>query len=112
MTPDSAVRRVCVFGAGAVGGYLAARLALAGQRVSVVARGEHLAAMVGDGLTLLGGDKRRTVRVQAAETGESLGPQDLVIVALKATSLRGLGAALAPLLAAGTPVVFAQNGVP
>lgn len=112
MTPDAAPSRVCIFGAGAVGGFLAAKLALAGHDVCVIARGEHLTAMAERGLTLISGDGEQTVAVTAAPTAAGLGPQDLVIVTLKATGLGGLDAALAPLLNDDTPVVFAQNGAP
>lgn len=104
--------RICVFGAGAVGGHFAVRLALAGHQVSCVARGEHLAAMRRDGLTLLSGGARFTAAVAASDNPADLGPQDLVISGLKATGLGALAAGVAPLLGPETVVVFAQNGVP
>lgn len=104
--------RICVFGAGAVGGHFAVRLAQAGHDVSVVARGEHLAAIAANGLTLIAGEEQATVRVCAAASAEQLGEQDAVLVTLKTTSLPGLPAAIAPLLGAGTSVIFAQNGIP
>ncbi len=104
--------RICVFGAGAVGGHVAVRLALAGHQVSCVARGEHLAAMRRNGLTLVSGDARHTAKVAASDNPADLGPQDLVISGLKATGLGALAAGVAPLLGAETAVVFAQNGVP
>src|SRR5688500_14727356 len=100
--------RICVFGAGAVGGHLAARLAAAGHEVSVVARGAHLEAMKARGVKLLHGEEVIHGRVQ---TG-NIGVQDAVIVALKATALASFADAAPPLLAPDTAVVFAQNGIP
>jgi 2-dehydropantoate 2-reductase len=104
--------KVCVFGAGAVGGHMAARLAQAGVYVSVVARGAHLKAMQTSGLRLIAGDEDITVPVNASETPADLGPQDLVISTLKAQALGGVAAHMAPLLHDTTPVVYAVNGVP
>jgi 2-dehydropantoate 2-reductase len=100
--------RICVFGAGAVGGHLAARLAAAGHEVSVVARGAHLEAMKARGVKLLHGDEVIHGRVQTT----NIGVQDAVIVALKATALASFADAAPPLLAPDTAVVFAQNGIP
>lgn len=104
--------RICVFGAGAIGGNFAARLAAAGNDVSVVARGAHLEAIRARGLTLLAGDRKIVAQVHASDRPDELGPQDVVISTLKASSLGDLAATVAPLLGAGTPVVFAQNGIP
>ena len=79
--------KLCVFGAGAVGGHIAAKLAAAGNEVSVVARGAHLEAMRSRGLKLLHGDQTIIGRVRAAETARELGPQDAVFVTLKANLL-------------------------
>ena len=106
------IERVCVFGAGAVGGNLAVRLAEGGAEVSVVARGPHLAAIRARGLTLVAGGKRRSVRVAASDDPAALGQQDVVISTLKAPSLPALAACIAPLLGPETPVVFALNGIP
>jgi 2-dehydropantoate 2-reductase len=104
--------RICVFGAGAIGGNFAARLADAGNEVSVVARGAHLEAIKARGLTLLAGDKKIVAKVHASDRPADLGPQDAVISTLKATALGDLAANVAPLLGPDTPVVFAQNGIP
>src|SRR3954469_15723294 len=104
--------RICVFGAGAVGGHIAARLAAAGNDVSVIARGAHLAAMREKGITLLHGDQRITGSVRAAEDPVSLGAHELVIVTLKANALAGIAKELKSMLKGETPVVFAQNGIP
>jgi len=104
--------RICVFGAGAVGGHLATRLAAAGHAVSVVARGDHLAAIRQRGLVLLRGDERIEARVKASDRPAELGPQDIVISTLKANALPALAASIGPLLGPDTAVVFAQNGIP
>ena len=106
------MKKVCVFGAGAVGGHIAARLAQAGVDVSVIARGAHLKAMQTSGLRLIAGTEDFTVPVQASDTPADLGPQDLVISTLKAQALGGVAAQMAPLLHDTTPVVYAVNGVP
>lgn len=100
--------KICVFGAGAVGGHIAARLAAKGHDVSVVARGAHLAAMEKNGLKLHHGDELISGRVRTTNPG----PQDFVIVALKANLLGTFADAAAPLLGPETAVVFAQNGIP
>jgi len=104
--------RICLYGAGAIGGNFAARLAEAGNEVSVVARGAHLAAIQAKGLTLLSGDRKIVAKVKASDRPADLGPQDVVISTLKACSLADLAAGIAPLLGKDTPVVFAQNGIP
>jgi 2-dehydropantoate 2-reductase len=104
--------RICVFGAGAVGGHLAAQLAASGHEVSVIARGPHLAAIRADGLTLLKGTERIVGRVQAADDPRAIGPVDFVLVTLKTTGLATFADQAAPLLGRDTAVVFAQNGVP
>jgi 2-dehydropantoate 2-reductase len=105
--------RICVFGAGAIGGNFAARLAAAGNEVSVVARGAHLEAMRARGLILLAGDKKIVAQVKASDHPADLGPQDAVLVTMKASSQHQLAPSIGPLLgSADTPVVFAQNGIP
>jgi 2-dehydropantoate 2-reductase len=104
--------RICVYGAGAIGGNFATRLADAGNDVSVVARGVHLEAIKARGLTLRTGDRTVVAEVKASDRPADLGPQDVVISTLKASSLGDLAANVAPLLGPETPVVFAQNGIP
>ncbi len=103
--------RICVFGAGAVGGHFAARLHAGGHDVSVVARGETLAAIRRNGLTLISDDFTVRAGVIASDDTARLGRQDLVISTLKAHQLPALAAMIAPLLGAETPVIFAQNGI-
>jgi len=104
--------KLCVFGAGAVGGHIAAKLAAAGQDVSVVARGAHLDAMRNRGISLLHGSDVISGKVQASERPADLGPQDVVFVTLKANMLEAFADAAAPLLESNTVVVFVQNGIP
>jgi 2-dehydropantoate 2-reductase len=104
--------KLCVFGAGAVGGHIAAKLAAAGHEVSVVARGEHLDAMRRDGVRLLHGERTIVGRVRAAADAHELGAQDAVFVTLKANLLGAFAGQCAALLGRGTAVVFVQNGIP
>ena len=104
--------KICVFGAGAVGGHFAAKLAAAGHDVSVVARGAHLEAMRNKGITLVHGQDTIRGRVRAAERAAGLGLQDFVFVTLKANLLGAFAEQAAPLLGKDTGVVFAQNGIP
>jgi 2-dehydropantoate 2-reductase len=104
--------RICIFGAGAIGGHLAAKLGASGHEVSVIARGAHLEAMRSAGVVLHHGDDVIRAQVRAAERAAELGPQDVVLVTLKANLLAAFADAAAPLLGAHTPVVFIQNGIP
>lgn len=105
--------RICVFGAGAIGGLVGAKLARQGEaEVSLIARGAHLAAMREKGLTLKDETGETTVKVAATDKAAELGPQDYVVLALKAHSLPGILDSLKPLLGPRTAVVTAQNGVP
>jgi 2-dehydropantoate 2-reductase len=105
--------RVTVFGAGAIGGYLAAKMAATGRvDLSVVARGAHLQAIEKDGLRLVEDGKETAVPVRAAERAADLGVQDYVVLALKAHSVRPALAQIAPLVGPDTAVVTMQNGVP
>lgn len=104
--------KLCVFGAGAVGGHLAAKLAAAGHEVSVVARGAHLQAIKERGLKLIHGSEVVSGRVKASERPAELGPQEFVLVTLKANLLGAFADGAAPLLGPQTAVVFVQNGIP
>lgn len=104
--------KICIFGAGAIGGYMGAELALAGFDVTVVARGPHLAAMRERGLTLIKDGATRVARPRAVGSAAEAGPQDYVIVTLKAHSVPGIVEELRPLLGAETAVVPAVNGLP
>ena len=104
--------RICIFGAGAVGGHLALRLARAGNEVSCVMRGPHLAAVRKNGLTLRVGGEELKADVKASDNPAELGPQDFVISTLKATGVAALATGVEPLLGDDTAIVFAQNGIP
>ncbi|QFS82592.1 2-dehydropantoate 2-reductase [Roseivivax sp. THAF197b] len=105
--------KICVFGAGAIGGYMGAKLAQAGADVSLVARGPHLAAMKEKGLTLIEeGADPVTVPVTASDNPEDLGPQDYVIVTLKAHSVPPVVPKMQPLIGENTTIVSGVNGVP
>lgn len=104
--------RICVFGAGAIGGHVAARLARGGAEVSVIARGAQLAAIRARGLTLRAHDGEHVSHPRATEDPRDLGPQDAVIVTVKAPALPGVAARIAPLLGPETPVAFVMNGIP
>lgn len=104
--------KLCVFGAGAIGGYLAVRLANSGEEVSVVARGPHLAAIKEHGLRLRIDGEEERAEVRATDDASELGPQDYVVVTLKAHSVPGVVDAMAPLFGPETCFVTAMNGVP
>ncbi len=104
--------KICVFGAGAIGGHLAARLARGGAETSVVARGAHLAAIQANGLRIDAPDETFTARVTATDDPATLGVQDAVLITVKAPALPSVAATIAPLLGADTTVVFVMNGIP
>jgi 2-dehydropantoate 2-reductase len=106
--------RVCIVGAGAIGGLLAVRLAAAGETVSVLARGETLTAIRSNGLSLIEPDGSETVApdIEAAEDPADLGPHDVVVLAVKAHQIAAIAERLAALYQADTIVVPLQNGVP
>ena len=105
--------RVCVVGAGAIGGLMAVRLAAAGQQVSVVARGKHLAAIRRDGLRLVetDGSERVATGLVASDDFGALGPHDAVILALKAHQIAAVAGDLGHLYGRDTVVVPVQNGI-
>jgi 2-dehydropantoate 2-reductase len=105
--------KICIFGAGAIGGYMAVKLVQAGVDVSIVARGAHLAAIQSHGLTLVEeGAEPVTVQVRASSNAADLGVQDYVIVTLKAHSVPPVVGAMQPLIGPHTTIVSGVNGVP
>jgi len=104
--------RVAVLGCGAIGGWLAARLARSGVAVSVLARGATLAALRRDGLRLQEAGRDWQGAVPASDDPLELGPHDLVVVAVKGQHLKQAGPQAAALLAPGGKVLSAMNGVP
>jgi 2-dehydropantoate 2-reductase len=105
--------KLCVFGAGAIGGLMAAKLAAKGDvEVTVIARGPHLAAMQAKGLTLRSDGAETVIPVRAVASAAEAGPQDYVLVTLKAHSLPSAAEQMQPLLGPETAIVSAVNGIP
>jgi len=104
--------KICIYGAGAIGGLLGAQLSLAGEEVTLIGRGPHLAAIQAGGLKLRTEGKELLARPQATSDPRQAGPQDCVIVTLKAHSVAAIATAMQPLLGPETAVVTAMNGVP
>jgi 2-dehydropantoate 2-reductase len=104
--------KICIYGAGAIGGYLGVQLARAGVDVSLVARGAHLAAMKQNGLKLLIGEEQHVAHPRCTDNPAELGVQDYVIICLKAHSITGVLNQMQPLLGPHTRVVTAVNGIP
>ncbi len=88
----------CIYGVGAIGGYLGVQLALAGTDISLMARRAHLAAMKANGLKLLIGGEERVVHPRCTDNPVELGVQDVVIICLKVHSITGAIGAMQPLL--------------
>jgi 2-dehydropantoate 2-reductase len=105
-------RRIGVVGAGAIGGWIAAKLALAGEQVSVLARGDTLRLLRAEGLKLSENGEESIAPVEGSDDAGSLGPQDLLIVAVKAPALPDLAARLEPLIDGNTLIIPMLNGVP
>lgn len=106
--------KIAVIGAGAIGGYVGAKLALAGEDVTCVVRGENLRAIRADGLRLILQDGSEQVArdVRATDDYGAAGPQDLVILATKAHQVAAVAGELPRLLGADTAIVTMQNGIP
>ena len=104
--------KVCIYGAGAIGGWIGSALARAGCSVSVVARGATLDALQLHGLRLREGDRVTSQAVASSALPADLGVQDLVVLAVKAPSLPDVARQIAPLLGPKTIVLTAMNGVP
>jgi 2-dehydropantoate 2-reductase len=104
--------KACIYGAGAIGGWVGAGLAGAGCQVSVVARGQTLEALRQHGLRVQFGEQTVSHPVQASANPTELGAQDLVVIAVKAPALPEVARHIAPLLGPHTVVLTAMNGVP
>ena len=104
--------KICVFGAGAIGGYLAVELALAGHDVSAIARGPHLQAIRKHGLRLRIDGREKIARLPASDDPRDFGHQEFVICALKAQQALDCAPAFSPLLGHESAVVTAMNGLP
>ena len=109
-------QNICIYGAGAIGGWLGAGLVGAGHTVSVVARGATLAALRVHGLRLREGsgadERERAFTVSATDQPAELGVQDLVIVSVKAPAMAEVARGIGPLIGPNTVVLTAMNGVP
>jgi 2-dehydropantoate 2-reductase len=103
---------ICVIGAGAIGGLLAAKLSRAGENVSVIARGAHLAAIVGNGLSLIEEGGEFVSRVKASDRISDVGQQDLIILGMKAHQVAAVVRDLPAIMGSQTAVLTAQNGIP
>ena len=106
------IHKTCIYGAGAIGGWIGAGLARAGCKLSLVARGKTLAAIQAQGLRLQSGQDTTAFAVTASADPADLGVQDLVVVAVKAPSLLEVARHIAPLIGPDTVVLTAMNGVP
>ena len=104
--------KIAVFGAGAIGGYLAVKLHQAGADVCVIARGPHLAAIRANGLTLKSEGASVTVRLPCSDKAQDVGPQDYVFVTLKANGLAPAAPEIAKLMGPRTALVTGINGIP
>ena len=105
--------KICIFGAGAIGGLMGAKLAAKGDvDVTFIARGPHLAAMRENGVKLISEGTEQIVRPRCVESAEEAGPQDYVLVTLKAHSLPSAAKQMQPLLGPDTAIVSAVNGIP
>jgi 2-dehydropantoate 2-reductase len=104
--------KICIYGAGAIGGLIGTRLAQAGAEVSVVARGQTLKIIQSHGLRLITGETTLTAAVKAVAEPSALGAQDYVIIAVKAPALRQIAQRIKPLIGPATTVVTAMNGIP
>ena len=104
--------KIAVFGAGAIGGLLGAKLAAAGTDVTFIARGPHLAAMQANGLVLKSGGETLTVHPRAVGSAAEAGPQDVVVVTLKAHGLPAAATDIARMMTGDTTLVTAVNGIP
>lgn len=105
--------KICIFGAGAIGGFIGARLAKSGEAdISLIARGPHLEAMQANGLRLTEAGEDHILHPRVASDGRELGPQDFVILTLKSHALPAVVDRLQPLIGSDTAILFAQNGLP
>ena len=104
--------RICIYGAGAIGGYLGARLSSSGADVTLIARGPHLAAMKKNGLRLIAAGEESITHPVCTDEPAEAGLQDYVIITLKAPSVTGVLSAMQPLLGKETCVVTTTNGIP
>ncbi len=105
--------KICVYGAGGVGGVIASKLFTTGEEISIVARGEHLKAIQKNGLKIIDSEKKETIcKIKATDKPETLGEQDFVIVSVKGHDVPSVAKSIKPLLGKNTAVVTVMNGIP
>jgi 2-dehydropantoate 2-reductase len=104
--------KIAIYGAGAIGGHIGAVLAMQDIDVTLIARGPHLAAMRKDGLRLVEVEGERVVHPRCTDDPVEAGPQDYIIITLKAPSVAGIVDSLAPMMTPNTSIVTAMNGIP
>jgi 2-dehydropantoate 2-reductase len=104
--------KICIYGAGSIGGVIGGVLAQAGHDVSLIARGAHLQALKANGCTVETGGQTFTVKTPCSDTPADFGPQDYVVVAVKGPAMPSVAAGITPLLGPDTAVVPAMNGIP
>ncbi|PPR10201.1 MAG: hypothetical protein CFH41_01936 [Alphaproteobacteria bacterium MarineAlpha11_Bin1] len=104
--------KFCVFGAGAVGGFVGGMIARTNVEVSLIARGEHLSTIKANGLKVITSEEQFVIDVPATDTPRDLGVQDVIFLSAKAHSLTDAAKAIRPLLGPETTVISAQNGIP
>ena len=104
--------KICVFGAGAIGGYIGCSLSKAGANVSLIARGPHKEAIEENGLTLITGNTSENFNLKVTENPEELGTQDYIIIGVKAHAIANIVEGLKPLLNKDTAILSAVNGIP
>ena len=104
--------KICIVGAGAIGGYLGVKLINAGLDVSLVARGAHLEAMKKTGLTIIENEKEITCKPKCSDSMEELGKMDFIFITLKAYSIPGVVKEIAKMFNDNTAVITAYNGIP
>jgi 2-dehydropantoate 2-reductase len=104
--------KLCIFGAGAIGAYLGVELTRGGVDVTLIARGPHLRAMKKNGVTLRIGNEEHVAHPRCSDDPAEIGPQDYILITLKAHSVPGVCAAMQPLLGPDSAVVTAANGLP
>jgi len=104
--------KICIYGAGAIGGLLGVKLALAGAEVSMVARGPHLSAMQASGVTLISNGETMVCDIPCVADPAELGVHDYIIVTLKAHSVKAVVDNLATMCGPSTAIVSAVNGIP
>ena len=104
--------KICVFGAGAIGGYIGCSLSKAGANVSLIARGPHKKAIEENGLTLITGNRSENFNLKVTENPEELETQDYIIIGVKAHAIAHIVEGLKPLLNKDTAILSAVNGIP